>query len=104
MISASDRQTALTLIQEAVQAGAREQLACKELGLTQRTLQRWRRNGSPCEDQRPQAKRQAPGNKLSDAEQQQIIDVIHQPEFKSLPPSQIVPRLADQGTYLASEL
>jgi hypothetical protein len=29
--------------------------------------------------------------------------VINQPEFKSLPPSQIVPRLDDQGTYIASE-
>jgi putative transposase len=103
MISASDRQLAMTLIQEAVEAGAREGVACKELGLTQRTLQRWRSSESPCVDQRPHAKRQAPSNKLSDSEKQQIIEVIHRPEFKSLPPSQIVPRLADQGTYLASE-
>lgn len=47
MVSASDRQLAITLIQEAVQAGAREILACKDLGLTQRTLQRWRRVDSP---------------------------------------------------------
>lgn len=102
MISASDRQLAVSLIQEAVKAGARERLACKELGLTQRTLQRWRRHEVRC-DQRPHAKRQSPVNKLSDSEQQQIIEVINQPEFKSLPPSQIVPRLADQGTYIASE-
>jgi putative transposase len=103
MISASDRQSAITLIQEAVQAGARERIACKELGLTQRTLQRWRSERTANEDQRPHAKRQSPSNKLSVSEQQQIIEVIHQPEFKSLPPSQIVPRLADQGTYIASE-
>ena len=103
MIRASDRQIAITLIQEAVQAGARERRACQELHLTQRTLQRWRSRASPLEDQRPHAKRQAPSNKLSTSEQQQIIEVIHRPEFKSLPPSQIVPRLADQGTYLASE-
>jgi putative transposase len=103
MISASDRQTAITLIQEAVQAGARERLACRELQLTQRTLQRWRSERSPSEDQRPHAKRQLPSNRLSVSEQQQIMEVIHRPEFKSLPPSQIVPRLADQGTYIASE-
>jgi putative transposase len=103
MISASDRQTAITLIQEAVQAGARERLACRELQLTQRTLQRWRSERSPSEDQRPHAKRQSPSNKLSVSEQQQIMEVIHRPEFKSLPPSQIVPRLADQGMYIASE-
>ncbi len=90
MISASDRQLAVSLIQEAVEAGAREFLACKALKLTQRTLQRWR-NQDVCEDQRPHAKRQSPANKLSDSEQQQIITLIHQPKFRSLPPSQIVP-------------
>ncbi len=29
--------------------------------------------------------------------------MCHQPEYASLPPSQIVPRLADNGVYLASE-
>lgn len=103
MISTSDRQSAITLIREAVQAGAREVMACKELGITQRTLQRWRRGDQTREDQRPHAKRKAPSNKLSASEQQQIIEVINQPEYKSLPPSQIVPRLADEGTYIASE-
>ncbi|OMF24419.1 hypothetical protein BK133_23045 [Paenibacillus sp. FSL H8-0548] len=102
MISASDRQLAVLLIQEVVVAGAREYLACNILNLTQRTLQRWR-NQEVCEDQRPHVKRQSPVNKLSDSEQQQIVAVINQPAFKSLPPSQIVPRLADQGTYIASE-
>jgi putative transposase len=103
MISVPDRQLAVTLIQEAVTAGARERLACKELGLTQRTLQRWRGPGAHEGDQRPHAKRQSPANKLSDSEQIQIIEVINQTEYKSLPPSQIVPRLADQGVYIASE-
>jgi putative transposase len=103
MIPASDRQAAITLIEEAVQAGARERQACQELGLTQRTLQRWRREGSPLEDQRPHAVKRAPSHQLSEPEVQQIVEVINQAEFKSLPPSQIVPRLADQGIYLASE-
>lgn len=102
MISVPDRELAMTLIGEAVEAGARERLACKELGLTQRTLQRWRKNGCR-EDGRPTAKRPVPANKLSEEEEKQILAVIHQPEYKSLPPSQIVPALADQGTYIASE-
>jgi putative transposase len=102
MISASDREFAMRLIQEAVEAGAREVLACQELGLTQRTLQRWRKEGSR-EDGRPSAQRPVPAHKLSLEEEQQILAVIHQPEYRSLPPSQIVPALADQGTYLASE-
>jgi putative transposase len=103
MISVSDRQNAILLIKEAVAAGARETAACKELQITQRTLQRWRNRLSPIEDQRKHAKRPAPANKLSVDERKAIIKIANQPEFKSLPPSQIVPRLADQGIYVASE-
>jgi hypothetical protein len=103
MISVSDRQNAILLIKEAVAAGARETVACKELRITQRTLQRWRSRLSPIEDQRKYAKRPAPANKLSLDERKAIIKIANQPEFKSLPPSQIVPRLADQGIYVASE-
>ncbi|RYD01541.1 hypothetical protein N752_30025 [Desulforamulus aquiferis] len=80
----------------------RESLACKILGISQRTLQRWRSSLSPDEDQRKHAKRM-PANKLSPDERDAIIKTANQPEFKSLPPSQIVPRLADQGVYIASE-
>lgn len=48
-------------------------------------------------------KRNSPPNKLSEDECSKILDVCHQPEFAELPPSQIVPRLADEGCYLASE-
>ena len=41
MISASDRKKAIQLIKEAVAAGAWKELACKELGISQRTLFRW---------------------------------------------------------------
>jgi len=102
MISVPDRQLAASLIQEAVEAGARERLACEELGLSQRTLQRWRQNGF-YGDGRPCAERPTPAHKLTEEEEQRILDVIHHQDFKSLPPSQIVPALADQGTYIASE-
>jgi putative transposase len=39
------------------------------------------------------------GNQLSS----EVLETCHRAEFASLPPSQIVPRLADQGAYLASE-
>ena len=54
-------------------------------------------------DQRPEAKRSAPQNKLSDDEKAAILATCNQPEYASLPPSQIVPRLADKGIYMASE-
>ncbi|WP_038257231.1 DDE-type integrase/transposase/recombinase, partial [Xenorhabdus bovienii] len=55
------------------------------------------------EDRRPLAVRPKSANRLTPEEEQQILAVCHQPEYASLPPSQIVPRLADNGIYLASE-
>ena len=103
MISTPDRQNAITLIDQAAAAGARRAQACAELGLDERTYRRWRaRDGTP-EDRRPTAPRPAPSNKLSEAERQAVLDTCNSQAFESLPPSQIVPRLADQGRYLASE-
>ena len=45
----------------------------------------------------------APMNKLSPGERKAIVDVCLQSEYVDLPPSKIVPKLADQGTYLGSE-
>ena len=46
---------------------------------------------------------QAPTNKLSALERGQLLAVANCAQFANLPPSQIVPRLVDQGVYLASE-
>jgi putative transposase len=54
-------------------------------------------------DGRPMAARPEPANQLSTEERERVLAVCHAPEFASLPPSQIVPRLADRGEYLASE-
>ena len=44
-----------------------------------------------------------PGNRLSEEERKVILETCNAPEHADLPPSQIVPRLADEGIYLASE-
>lgn len=103
MISDPDRSKAITLIQEAVASGARERQACGELGISRRTLQRWRSELTPFGDQRSVTKRPVPKNKLTEEERDALITTANQPEYKSLPPSQIVPRLADKGVYIASE-
>ena len=100
MISALDRRYALELINEAVRSGARRHKACAELGLSIRTVQRWQHSK---EDGRLTSERSAPANQLSEEERQAILDTANSPEFASVPPHQIVPRLADQGVYLASE-
>jgi putative transposase len=104
MTSALDRRHIIALIDEAVGAGARRFAACAELGLHERTLQRWRDPaGEAREDRRPFADRPAPVNRLSEEEHDRIVAICASPEFASLPPSQIVPRLADRGIYIASE-
>ncbi|EOG3074246.1 helix-turn-helix domain-containing protein [Salmonella enterica] len=47
--------------------------------------------------------RPAPKNRLSAEEEQQVLAICHEPRFASLPPSQIVPVLADEKRYIASE-
>lgn len=45
----------------------------------------------------------APANKLTENERAQVLQMCSEAEFASLPPSRIVPMLADRGIYLASE-
>lgn len=87
------------LVQEAVAAGARRGQACDVLGLTVRTLERW---GNSDDDGR-HGPNTVPANKLSDTERKKLIAIATSPEFRDKSPSQIVPRLADRGEYVASE-
>ena len=95
-------------IAQACAAGARLAPACTAIGLTPRTLQRWRQAGAITADARrrehraPEAVR-IPANRLSPTERAALLDVANQPEFAHLCPHQLVPALADQGRYLASE-
>jgi putative transposase len=92
----------VTWFDEAVQAGSRREPACAELGLTLRTVQRWREQDTVRTDARTTV-RKLPGNKLTEDEREGILAVCNIEPYASLPPSQIVPRLADEGIYLASE-
>jgi len=91
----------LALIDAAVAAGARQARACAVLGLSARTLQRWRRDG--LQDGRCEAVRPPPANTLTAAERAQLLALLCAPAYRDLSPPQIVPRLADAGIYLASE-
>ena len=89
------------LIDKAVASGARLKNAAAIMGLSARTIIRWRQQGGR-QDQRKGPSR-APANKLSEQERQQILDISNSVPFRDLSPKQIVPKLADQGVYLASE-
>ncbi|MBF0220402.1 MAG: transposase, partial [Gammaproteobacteria bacterium] len=96
-----ERTAIITLIKEATAAGARQANACAIVGISCKTLQRWSQTHGGGDNR--QTAHHLPINKLSEAEQQKLLNVANSPEYQHLPPSQIVPKLADQGIYIASE-
>ncbi len=90
------------LIDEAVAAGARLEKACEVLGLSARTIERWRAEDGCGHDGRIGPKH-APPHELTEAERAKILEVANSPEFRDKSPKQIVPTLADRGEYIASE-
>lgn len=95
------RQEVFQMVATAVEDGARQTKACEVVGMTARTFQRWRKNPNSVDGRTTRV--QAPASKLTELERQRMIAIASSPEFGELPPSQIVPRLADQGIYVASE-
>ena len=101
MTSLAERGQIITMVQTAVSSGARQARACAAINLNLRTLQRWQIDQTRG-DQRPN-RVQTPNNQLSEQEREHVLAVVNSDEFGSLPPSQIVPILADRGEYIASE-
>jgi len=99
-----ERRKVIAWVDEACTGGARLSMACEVLKISPRTLQRWRENGEVKADGRKEAGlKRVPANKLTEHERQRILDLANGQEFAELSPSQIVPTLADQGLYIASE-
>jgi putative transposase len=101
-IDVESREQSTELVTEAVANGCRLKSACEALGLSSRTVQRWVLETEVVGDKRRGPKTE-PANKLTFEEKTKIISVVTSPEFRDDSPSKIVPRLADQGVYLASE-
>ncbi len=103
LTSLDQRERLTTWIRQACHAGAALSRACEIIGISVHSWYRWQAAGKVIADQRPLARRNDPANKLSDTERQAILSVCNNPRFNSVPPSQIVPILSDEGCYLASE-
>ena len=104
MTRLEDRQTLMAEITAASAAGARLAPTCALAGIDLRTFQRWRaEDGQVRADRRPEAVRPRPAHALSEAERARIVELANQPRFASTPPARIVPALADEGVYVASE-
>ena len=91
----------LELIEQAQASGARLDSACQVLGLSARSIERWR--AEPQAGDRRRGPHRRPSNALSAAEEAQIMIVLTSSRYSGLSPKQLVPQLADEGLYLASE-
>lgn len=91
----------LAWLHEAVTAGVREEKACEVLGLSVRTVQRWKL--APDGEDGRHGPHTRPSHALTDAEEASVLTALHQPEFHDASPKTLVARLADRGEYLASE-
>jgi putative transposase len=96
-----ERNEIVSLVNAASEAGARQSAACEIIGISAKTFQRWNLSDN-ASDGRLHATHEPP-NKLTTLERQRIIKVANAPEHADLPPGQIVPKLADEGRYIASE-
>lgn len=100
-MSAEEKGQIITWIDKACKDGARQRLACDIVGISPRALQRWKVADSLIDKRQTTTK--YPANKLTALEQSRILAVVNGQKYAHLPPSQIVPKLADDGLYLASE-
>ncbi len=91
----------LALLDEAQASGACLARACEIIGVSSRTVERWR--SRPQGEDRRVGPHHSPLNALTPAEQTQVLAVLEHPAHRHLSPKQLVPRLADDGIYLASE-
>lgn len=93
----------MVLVAAAIVSGARLAQACEAISLSERTLQRWQGDQARAVGDLRPSRIQMPKNKLTTLERQRILTVANSDEFGHLSPSQIVPRLADQGQFVGSE-
>ncbi len=101
MIALADKQQVLPLVAEAERAGARRFKICELLAISLRTLERWEKPDG-LDDKRKAVVRN-PGNKLTELERALMLMTANSVPYRDLPVSKIVPLLADEGRYIASE-
>jgi putative transposase len=91
----------LASLREAQTAGARLHAACEVIGISARTIERWKRRLGG--DDGRCGPRRRPRNALTAAEEAQLLAVMTSTQYGHLSPKQLVPQLADTGKYIASE-
>ena len=95
-----ERNDIMSIINEAIQSRARKYKACETIGISLRTIERWEKDNIG--DKRGMVEREV-ANQLSEEERQKIVQICCSDRFKELTPNEIVPILAEEGVYIASE-
>ena len=90
----------VALLDEAVHQGARRAAACQMVGLSARTLERWRH--APHAADARAGPHTVPANQLTPDENALILTTVNSAPYRDLSPHQIVAQLADAGIYLGS--
>ena len=99
MISTDLRKSAVELITVATETGARLREACKAMEISTSSFERWR--AGSLTDSRKGSEKNIP-QKLTDEEEQELINLCCSKEYKDLNPYKIHASLLDKGIYIAS--
>ncbi|MBN2884529.1 IS3 family transposase [Patescibacteria group bacterium] len=100
LISREERELAIELINEAVSSGSRIMSACRSIGISTTTFDRWQ--AGSIIDSRKGSFKSIP-QKLTESEEKQIIEICCSNEYKDSNPYKILADLLDKGIYIASE-
>jgi hypothetical protein len=103
LTSAANRQKAIKLIGEAKASGGTLSAAYGEICNSLHSLKRKAFLGDGDNKDRRRASLRHVAHRLSEQELQRILLTCNHPFYDSLPPSQIVPALADQELFIGSE-
>ena len=101
MMTAEDKRAILDFISFYVVLGiVRMKTLCNYIGVSQRTIERWQKNGF--EDRRRGSSRKVP-RKLSEEENERIYNILCSGEYKDMNAHEVFNSLLDKGIYLASD-
>jgi len=89
------------MIDKAIESGAKQKNACSVMGISERTLQRWKNKPDKRDNRKGPNKK--PAHAMTEQEKANILSIVNSDRFKDKSPSQIVPILLDEGKYIASE-
>lgn len=81
------RQELMMLVDEAIGAGAKSESACDVLGISTRSIERWRAD-EVGDDQR-HGPTELPEHALTAQEREHMVELANTPEYRDLPPEQV---------------